>query len=54
MMLTGLVRSLTNRFDNRLNNVILKYGSLRPNGDPANRVFWSPGVFYPAQNTSLQ
>lgn len=51
MVLTGFARIQTDRFDTRLNNFILEHGYLWLRGDPAHRDFWSPGVFYPAQNT---
>lgn len=51
MVLSGFAAIQTDRFDTRLNNFILEHGYLWLRGDPAHRDFWSPGVFYPAQNT---
>lgn len=51
MLLSGMARIQTDRFDTRLNNFILEHGYLWLRGDPAHRDFWSPGVFYPIQNT---
>lgn len=51
MLLSGFERVQTDRFDTRLNNFILEHGFRWLRGDPAHRDFWSPGVFFPAQNT---